>query len=54
MAKRTRNLRPVAAAPAKPVGRQPRPGIVHTKRLLARGALRGFEEGRLRETRQNP
>ena len=44
MAKRTRTLPPTSRAPAKPRGRQPRPGIVHTSVYLPEAlyeALRG-------------
>ena len=42
MAKRARNPRPVAAAPAKPVGRQRRPGIVHTSVYLPEALYEGL------------
>ena len=49
MAKRTRTLPPTSSGPAKPVGRQPRPGIIHSSVYLPEAvyeALRrvAFEE----------
>ncbi len=49
MAKRSRTLRPAQGKPARPVGRKPRPGTVHTSLYLPEAvyeALRkvAFEE----------
>lgn len=42
MAKRTRSPRPAPAAPVKPVGRKPRPGIVHTSVYLPEALYEGL------------
>ena len=42
MAKRTRSPRPAPAAPARPQGRQPRPGIIHTSLYLPEGLYEGL------------
>ena len=54
MAKRTRTPRRTASAPAKPQGRQGRPGIVHTSVYLPEAALRGPAGGGLSGEVQNP
>jgi hypothetical protein len=52
MAKRTRNPRPAASAPAKPVGRQPRFGIVHTSLYLPEALYEGLRRAAFEERRK--
>lgn len=49
MAKRTRTLAPTSSGPAKPKGRQPRPGIVHTSVYLPEALYEALREAAFRE-----
>jgi hypothetical protein len=49
MVKRTRTLPRTSSGPAKPVGRQPRPGIVHTSLYLPEGLYEGLREAAYKE-----
>ena len=49
MAKRTRTLPPTSSGPARPKGRQPRPGIVHTSVYLPEALYEALREGAFRE-----
>ena len=44
MAKRSRTLRPAQSGPAKPVGRKPRPRIVHTSLYLPEAVYEALRE----------
>jgi len=52
MAKRTRNPRPAPSAPARPVGRPVRAGIVHTSVYLPEALYEGLREAAFRERRK--
>jgi hypothetical protein len=52
MAKRARTLRPTASAPARPVGRQGRPGIVHTSLYLPEALYEGLREAAFKDRRK--
>jgi hypothetical protein len=52
MPKRTRTLRPTASAPAKPQGRQGRPGVVHTSLYLPEALYEGLRGAAFRERRK--
>ncbi len=49
MAKSTRSPRPAPSAPAKPVGRQPRPGIIHTSLYLPEAVYEGLRRAAFEE-----
>ena len=49
MAKRSRTPAPAASAPARPSGRQRRPGIVHTSLYLPEGLYEGLRVAAFRE-----
>jgi hypothetical protein len=49
MAKRTRTLPRTATAPARPVGRKGRPGIIHTSLYLPEALYEGLREAAFRE-----
>ena len=49
MAKRTRTLPPTSSGPARPKGRQPRPGIVHTRVYLPEALYEALREAAFRE-----
>ena len=49
MVKRTRTLPRTSSGPAKPVGRQPRPGIVHTSLYLPEALYEGLREAAFNE-----
>jgi hypothetical protein len=44
MPKRSRTLRPAQGKPARPVGRKPRPGIVHTSLYLPEAVYEALRE----------
>jgi hypothetical protein len=52
MAKRPRTLRPTASTPARPQGRQGRPGIVHTSLYLPEGLYEGLRVAAFKERRK--
>ena len=52
MAKRTRTLPRTPSGPAKPGGRQPRPGIVHTSLYLPEAVYEALREAAFRERRK--
>jgi hypothetical protein len=49
MPKRSRTPRPTATAPAKPQGRQGRPGIIHTSLYVPEAVYEGLREAAFRE-----
>ena len=49
MPKRSRTLPRTASAPAKPLGRQARPGIIHTSLYLPEALYEGLREAAFRE-----
>jgi hypothetical protein len=49
MAKRSRTPPRAASAPAKPQGRQGRPGIIHTSLYLPEAVYEGLREAAFRE-----
>jgi hypothetical protein len=49
MAKRTKGSRPSTSAPAGPVARQKRPGIIHTSLYLPEGLYEALREAAFRE-----
>jgi len=52
MAKRTRSPPPAAAAPGKPAGRKPRPGIVHSSVYLPEAVYESLREAAFKERRK--
>ena len=52
MVKRTRTLAPTSRGPAKPVSRQPRPGIIHTSLYLPEALYEALREAAFRERRK--
>ena len=52
MAKRTRSPGPKTSGPARPQGRQPRPGIIHTSLYLPEGLYEGLRLAAFRERRK--
>ena len=49
MAKRSRTLPPTSSGPARPKGRQPRPGIVHTSVYLPEALYKALREAAFQE-----
>ena len=49
MAKRSRTPRPTATAPARPQGRQGRPGIIHTSLYLPEAVYEALREAAFKE-----
>jgi hypothetical protein len=49
MAKSTRNPRPKSSGPARPAGRQPRPGIVHSSVYLPEAVYEALREAAFEE-----
>ncbi len=52
MPKRSRTPPPRPSGPAKPVGRQPRPGIIHTSLYLPEALYEGLREAAFKERRK--
>jgi hypothetical protein len=52
MPKSTRTLRPTTSTPTRPVGRQGRPGIIHTSVYLPEALYEGLREAAFRERRK--
>jgi hypothetical protein len=52
MAKRTKIPPPSPSGPRKPVGRQPRPGIIHTSLYLPEALYEGLREAAFKERRK--
>ena len=52
MPKRSKTLPPSPSGPGKPVGRKPRPGIIHTSLYLPEGFYEGLREAAFKERRK--